>query len=72
MVPLIQIARRIAISLAHTTVFFSLKFFNKKFFNKIKCFFCRKPEVFREAAVAPRVVPEGGGPLPALAEGARA
>lgn len=33
---------------------------------------CRKPEAFREAAVAPRVVPEGGGPLPALAEGARA
>lgn len=34
-------------------------------------FLCRKPEAFREAAVAPRVVPEGGGPLPALTEGAR-
>lgn len=37
------------------------------------CFaLCRKPEALWETALASCVVPEGGGPLPTLSEGARA
>lgn len=63
------------VSLRVTSAHFSQRFWGGCFTCGLFCTYlrpCRKPEALWEAALASRVVPEGGGPLPALPEGTRA
>lgn len=63
------------VSLRVTSAHFSQRFWGGCFTCGLFCTYlrpCRKPEALWEAALASRVVPEGGGPLPALSEGTRA